>query len=128
MAVCLSLSADVAAIQAWRPLYLVLTVIIVCSQKVDTTLSKGVLRIAASVLGGTYGVAHFFTLSIHLTCLACHVCFESIVIAHGRVPPPWSSTILSTAAFLLQPYWHLYGVDALYDVFISLHILYLVAL
>ncbi|DBB10182.1 TPA: hypothetical protein ACH3X3_001759 [Trebouxia sp. C0006] len=55
MAVCLSLSADVAAIQAWRPLYLVLTVIIVCSQKVDTTLSKGVLRIAASVLGGTYG-------------------------------------------------------------------------
>lgn len=55
MALCLSLSADVPAIQAWRPLYLVLTVIIVCSQKVDTTLSKGVLRIAASVLGGTYG-------------------------------------------------------------------------
>ncbi len=66
MAVCLSLSADVAAIQAWRPLYLVLTVIIVCSQKVDTTLSKGVLRIAASVLGGTYGVTHFFTLGVNL--------------------------------------------------------------
>ncbi|KAA6424276.1 MAG: hypothetical protein FRX49_05488 [Trebouxia sp. A1-2] len=55
MALCLSLSADVPAIQAWRPLYLILTVIIVCSQKVDTTLSKGVLRIAASVIGGTYG-------------------------------------------------------------------------
>ncbi len=75
MAVCLSLSADVAAIQAWRPLYLVLTVIIVCSQKVDTTLSKGVLRIAASVLGGTYGMAHFFTASTPLTCWACYLCF-----------------------------------------------------
>ena len=52
---CLSLSADFPAIQQWRPLYLVLTVIIVCSQKVDTTLSKGVLRIVASVVGGVYG-------------------------------------------------------------------------
>lgn len=92
MAVCLSLSADVPAIQAWRPLYLVLTVIIVCSQKVDTTLSKGVLRVAASVLGGTYGVAHFLTPSIQLTCLACHLCCESVVIAHGCVPLLWSST------------------------------------
>ena len=56
MALCLSLSADVPTIQVWRPLYLLLTVIIVCSQKVDTTLSKGVLRVAASILGGTYGI------------------------------------------------------------------------
>lgn len=55
MAVSLSLSADFPVIQTWRPLYLVLTVVIVCSQKVDTTLSKGVLRIVASVLGGVYG-------------------------------------------------------------------------
>ena len=75
MALCLSLSADVPAIQAWRPLYLVLTVIIVCSQKVDTTLSKGVLRIAASVFGGTYGVAHFFHPQVHLTCLGLSFLF-----------------------------------------------------
>lgn len=55
MAVILALSAQFPAIQTWRPLYLILTVIIVCSQKVDTTLSKGVLRFVASVLGGAYG-------------------------------------------------------------------------
>lgn len=55
MALTLALSAEVPAIQAWRPLYLILTVIIVCSQKVDTTLSKGVLRLVASVVGGAYG-------------------------------------------------------------------------
>ena len=55
MALILSLSANYPTIQRWRPLYLILTVIIVCSQKVDTTLSKGVLRIAASVAGGLYG-------------------------------------------------------------------------
>ena len=55
MAITLALSADYPTIQTWRPLYLILTVIIVCSQKVDTTLSKGVLRIVASVVGGLYG-------------------------------------------------------------------------
>lgn len=55
MAVILVLSAEVPTIQTWRPLYLILTVIIVCSQKVDTTLSKGVIRLVASVLGGAYG-------------------------------------------------------------------------
>lgn len=55
MALILALSANVPTIQTWRPLYLVLTVIIVCSQKVDTTLSKGVLRFVASVVGGAYG-------------------------------------------------------------------------
>lgn len=69
MALILALSADVPTIQTWRPLYLILTVIIVCSQKVDTTLSKGVLRFVASVVGGAYGksllsllaVAHVLT-------------------------------------------------------------------
>lgn len=55
MAVILALSANVPSIATWRPLYLLLTVIIVFSQKVDTTLSKGVLRFVASVLGGAYG-------------------------------------------------------------------------
>ena len=55
MALTLALSAEVPAFQAWRPLYLILTVVIVCSQKVDTTLSKGVLRLVASVVGGAYG-------------------------------------------------------------------------
>lgn len=55
MALIVALSADVPTIQTWRPLYLILTVIIVCSQKVDTTLSKGVLRFVASVVGGAYG-------------------------------------------------------------------------
>ena len=55
MALILALSAEVPTIQTWRPLYLILTVIIVCSQKVDTTLSKGVLRFVASVVGGAYG-------------------------------------------------------------------------
>ncbi len=61
MALILTLSADYPSIQQWRPLYLVLTVIIVCSQKVDTTFSKGVLRIAASVVGGVYGECHTST-------------------------------------------------------------------
>lgn len=55
MAVILSLSANFPAIATWRPLYLLLTVIIVFSQKVDTTLSKGILRIVASLVGGVYG-------------------------------------------------------------------------
>lgn len=55
MAIILSLSANVPAIATWRPLYLLLTVIIVFSQKVDTTFSKGILRIVASVVGGAYG-------------------------------------------------------------------------
>ena len=55
MALILALSADKPSIQIWRPLYLILTVIIVCSQKVDTTLSKGVVRLLASVVGGAYG-------------------------------------------------------------------------
>ena len=55
MAVCLSLSADEPAIQLWRPLYLLITVVVVTSQKVDATLSKGVLRIVVTIFGGTYG-------------------------------------------------------------------------
>lgn len=73
MAVCLTLSAKYPAIQIWRPLYLVLTVIIVCSQKVDTTLSKGVLRIVASILGGVYGECHTSsTLSLNTYMVNCH--------------------------------------------------------
>lgn len=55
MAVILSLSANIPAIAIWRPLYLLLTVLIVFSQKVDTTLSKGILRIVATFVGGAYG-------------------------------------------------------------------------
>ena len=87
MAVCLSLSADFPAIQQWRPLYLVLTVIIVCSQKVDTTLSKGVLRIIASVVGGVYGKLVDATHTLLSFQPAPHICFvhsKRMIDRHDR--------------------------------------------
>ncbi len=46
-----------ACLQArkWRLLYAMTTVAVVLSEKVDTTLSKGVLRIAGTVMGGVIG-------------------------------------------------------------------------
>ena len=39
----------------WRLLYAMTTVGVVLSEKVDTTLSKGVLRIFGTVCGGVLG-------------------------------------------------------------------------
>lgn len=78
MAVILSLAANFPAIAAWRPLYLLLTVIIVFSQKVDTTLSKGILRLVATLVGGAYGMwvctGQLSIVSKLLTVLACCLC------------------------------------------------------
>ncbi|KAK9815502.1 hypothetical protein WJX72_004760 [[Myrmecia] bisecta] len=54
---CLSvaLSANHAAVRAWRPLYAILTVVVVLSEKIDLTVTRGVLRLAGSVLGGVLG-------------------------------------------------------------------------
>lgn len=42
----------------WRLLYAMTTVGVVLSEKVDTTLSKGVLRIFGTVCGGVLGAPH----------------------------------------------------------------------
>ena len=38
---CIILSEDVPAIRQWSPLYVMITVIVVMSEKVDTTITKG---------------------------------------------------------------------------------------
>ena len=38
---CIILSKDVPVIQQWSPLYVMITVIVVMSEKVDTTITKG---------------------------------------------------------------------------------------
>lgn len=38
---CLILSQDVPVIRQWSPLYVMITVIVVMSEKVDTTITKG---------------------------------------------------------------------------------------
>ena len=38
---CLMLSKDVPVIREWSPLYVMITVIVVMSEKVDTTITKG---------------------------------------------------------------------------------------
>ena len=50
VAICVCLQA-----RNWRLLYAMTTVAVVLSEKVDTTLSKGVLRIAGTVMGGVIG-------------------------------------------------------------------------
>ncbi len=40
---CVILSEDVPAIRQWSPLYVMITVIVVMSEKVDTTITKGEL-------------------------------------------------------------------------------------
>lgn len=40
---CLILSQDVPVIRQWSPLYVMITVIVVMSEKVDTTITKGEL-------------------------------------------------------------------------------------
>lgn len=38
---CVILSEDVPAIRQWSPLYVMITVIVVMSEEVDTTITKG---------------------------------------------------------------------------------------
>ena len=38
---CIILSKDVPAIREWSPLYVMITVIVVMSEKLDTTITKG---------------------------------------------------------------------------------------
>ncbi|KAK9815248.1 hypothetical protein WJX72_000626 [[Myrmecia] bisecta] len=54
---CLSvaLSANHPAVRAWRPQYAILTLVVVLSEKIDTTVTRGLLRLAATVLGGVFG-------------------------------------------------------------------------
>lgn len=38
---CIILGKNIPAIQQWSPLYVMITVIVVMSEKVDTTITKG---------------------------------------------------------------------------------------
>ena len=40
---CIILGKDIPVIQEWSPLYVMITVIVVMSEKVDTTITKGML-------------------------------------------------------------------------------------
>ncbi|DBA72154.1 TPA: hypothetical protein ACH3X2_010874 [Trebouxia sp. C0005] len=52
---CVILSQDVSAIRQWSPLYVMITVIVVMSEKVDTTITKGALRLVGTGIGGVLG-------------------------------------------------------------------------
>lgn len=43
---CIILSKDVPVIREWSPLYVMITVIVVMSEKMDTTITKGEAKIA----------------------------------------------------------------------------------
>lgn len=55
---CVILSKDVPVIRQWSPLYVMITVIVVMSEKVDTTVTKGEssatsIRVQAAVVAVT---------------------------------------------------------------------------
>ncbi|KAK9904804.1 hypothetical protein WJX75_002805 [Coccomyxa subellipsoidea] len=64
----------------WIPYYSLLTIAVVLSEKVDTTVSKGVLRIIGSAIGGTFGYvvmlrAGLATEPVALAAIGCTATF-----------------------------------------------------
>lgn len=50
-------STDMPSVVSWNPLYVLFTVVVVLSEKVETTVQKGIFRAAGTVFGGAIGYA-----------------------------------------------------------------------
>ncbi|BDA49627.1 hypothetical protein COCOBI_14-2470 [Coccomyxa sp. Obi] len=85
------------AFHSWVPLYAMTTVAVVLSEKIDTTVSKGVLRVAGTAIGGTLGFLVMLRsgLATNPYALVAIVCTVTALVA------PVTLTVYKYAVFLM---------------------------
>ena len=88
------LSKDIPAIREWSPIYLVITVIVVMSEKVDTTITKGKLHLCldSQICKSVCTYPPVYTL-IH-TC-TIHVCVCKLSALGTNDTQAWAVILLN---------------------------------
>lgn len=93
---CILLSQDTPSIREWSPLYVMITVVVVMSEKVDTTITKALLRLVGSSFGGAIGYVVMLRTSLATSPVALAV----IICAYTWLFGLAQSTPFKYAVFL----------------------------